>query len=126
MYLVHERAWPWEEWDHLLERSPIFHVDRADTPLLIMHGEEDTRVSPTQSLELYRHMRTRRPDTPVRLVLYPGDGHGNAMAAARYDYSLRMMEWFDTYLMPGNRDAALPPARPVLNLDAAEDGAEAE
>lgn len=125
MYLVHERAWPWEEWDHLLERSPIFHADRADTPLLIMHGEEDTRVSPTQSLELYRHLRTRRPDTPVRLVLYPGEGYGNAMAAARYDYSLRMMEWFDTYLMPGNRDAPLPPARPMLNL-AMEEAGEAE
>lgn len=126
MYLVHERAWPWEEWQHLLERSPIYHVDRADTPLLILHGEEDTRVSPTQSVELYRHMRTRRPDTPVRLVLYPGEGHGNAMAAARYDYSLRMHEWFDTYLKPGNRDAALPPSRPALNLGDAEEGAEAE
>ena len=126
MHLVHERAWPWEEWTRLLERSPIYYVDRADTPLLIMHGEEDTRVSPTQSYELYRHMRTRRPDTPVRLVLYPGEGHGNAMAASRYDYSLRMMEWFDTYLMPGNRDAALPPARPTLNLGADEDTATAE
>lgn len=116
MYLVHERKWPWEEWDHLLERSPIYHVDKATTPILILHGEEDTRVSPTQSYELYRHIRTRRPETPVRLVLYPGEGHGNAQAAARYDYNLRMMEWFDTYLMTGNRTAPMPGPRPALNL----------
>lgn len=119
MYLVHERKWPWEEWDHLLERSPIYHVDKAETPLLIMHGDSDTRVSPTQSYELYRHIKTRKPDTPVRLVLYPGEGHGNAKAAARYDYNVRMMEWFDTYLKTGDRDAELPAPRPELSIESA-------
>lgn len=114
MYLVHERKWPWEEWDQLMERSPIAHVGKAETPILIMHGEEDTRVDPSQSYELYRHIKTRKPDTPVRLVLYPGEGHGSQKAAARYDYTLRMMEWFDTYLKTGNRKAALPAPRPVL------------
>lgn len=114
MYLVHERKWPWEEWDELLERSPIFHVDKAETPILIMHGEEDTRVSPTQSYELYRNIKTRKPETPVRLVLYPGEGHGNNQAAARYDYNLRMMNWFDTYLKTGDRKAPMPDPRPEL------------
>ncbi|WP_435416927.1 S9 family peptidase [Parerythrobacter aurantius] len=123
MYLVHERKWPWEEWDHLLERSPIFHVDKADTPILIMHGDSDTRVSPTQSYELYRNIKTRKPEVPVRLVLYPGEPHGNRRAASRYDYNLRMMEWFDTYLKTGDRDAPLPAPRPDLGLEKA---AEAE
>ena len=114
MYNVHERKWPWEEWDHLMERSPITHVDKAQTPLLIMHGAEDTRVSPTQSYELYRHLKVRKPDLPVRLVLYPGEGHGNQKAAARYDYNLRMMQWFDTYLKTGNAKAKLPDPRPAL------------
>lgn len=114
MYNVHERKWPWEEWDHLMERSPITHVDKAQTPLLIMHGAEDTRVSPTQSYELYRHLKVRKPDLPVRLVLYPGEGHGNQKAAARYDYNLRMMQWFDTYLKTGNAKAKMPDPRPVL------------
>jgi dipeptidyl aminopeptidase/acylaminoacyl peptidase len=96
-------------------------VDKAETPLLIMHGDADTRVSPTQSYELYRHMKTRKPETPVRLVLYPGEGHGNQKAAARYDYSVRMMEWFDTYLKPGDRDAPLPPPRPELKIAEGED-----
>ena len=121
MYLVHERKWPWEEWDHLLERSPIYHVDKAETPLLIMHGDSDTRVSPTQSYELYRNIKVRKPETPVRLVLYPGEGHGNAKAGSRYDYNVRMMEWFDTYLKTGDRDAALPAPRPQLKIEEAED-----
>mgnify|MGYP006300114321 CR=1 FL=1 len=35
-------------------------------------------------------------------------------AAARYDYSLRMMRWFDTYLKTGDRRAPLPDPRPTL------------
>lgn len=114
MYLVHERKWPWEEWDHLLDRSPIYHVDKTTTPTLIMHGDSDPRVHPAQSMELYRNIKTRKPAVPVRLVFYPGEGHGNARAASRYDYNLRMMEWFETYLKTGNRSAALPAPRPKL------------
>ena len=114
MYNVHSRAWPWDDWQKMLEVSPIYHVEKAQTPLLILHGEEDTRVSPSQSYELYRNIKVRKPEVPVRLVLYPGEGHGNAGAAARYDYNLRMMRWFDTYLKTGDADAPLPAARPPL------------
>ncbi len=115
-YNVHALAYPWEDYEDTLRRSPVFYADQADTPLLILHGSADPRVSPTQSAELYRHIRVRRPDTPLRLVYYPGEGHGNARAASRHDYNLRMMEWFDTYLMTGDRDAALPAPRPDLGL----------
>jgi dipeptidyl aminopeptidase/acylaminoacyl peptidase len=98
----------------MLEVSPIYHTDKAETPILIMHGEDDTRVHPSQSMELYRFIKVRKPDTPVRLVFYPGEGHGNRMAAARYDYNLRMMEWFDTYLKTGDRKAEMPAPRPQL------------
>ena len=114
MYLVHERRWPWENWDYMLERSPIFHAGKAKTPLLIVAGQDDTRVDPSQSHELYRAIKTRTK-TPVRLVLYPGEGHGNRKAAARYDYNLRMMAWFDRYLRGvGPKDGEMPPARPAL------------
>ena len=114
MHNVHSRAWPWDNWQKMLEVSPIYYTDRATTPLLIMHGEDDTRVDPSQSMELYRFIKVRQPDTPVRLVFYPGEGHGNRLAASRYDYNLRMMEWFDTYLKTGDRDAAMPAPRPQL------------
>lgn len=97
LYHVHARKRIWEDYQGYLERSPIYHVDNAKTPLLIMHGKEDTRVNPGQSYELYRHIKTRT-DTPVRLVLYPGEGHGNRHATAQYDYNLRMMRWFTQYL----------------------------
>jgi hypothetical protein len=39
-----------------------------------------------------------RSKAPVRLVLYPGEGHGNRNSAHRLDYNLRMMEWLEHYL----------------------------
>lgn len=98
LYLVHARKRIWDDYQHYLERSPIYHAGEAETPLLILHGEEDTRVSPSQSYELYRHIKTRT-DTPVRLVTYPGEGHGNSRATAQFDYTLRMIRWFNEYLM---------------------------
>ena len=96
-YLVHARHRVWEAWDLFRERSPIYHAGKSRTPLLILGGLDDPRVHPSQSLELYRHLKTRGK-APVRLVRYPGEKHGNSRAAARFDYNLRMIQWFEHYL----------------------------
>ncbi|MEO1170110.1 MAG: prolyl oligopeptidase family serine peptidase, partial [Pseudomonadota bacterium] len=70
--------------------------DRADLEH-VLHGEDDPRVDAGQSFELYNALKIRT-DTPTRLVLYPGEGHGNQRAAARYDYNIRLMRWMDHYL----------------------------
>jgi dipeptidyl aminopeptidase/acylaminoacyl peptidase len=76
-------------------------VEKAKTPLLILHGKNDPRVHPSQSLVLYRYLEVYG-QTPVRLVWYPDEGHGNRKAAHRLDYSLRMLRWFEHYLQgPG-------------------------
>lgn len=108
LYHVHSRKRIWDHWQDYLERSPVYYVDRAETPILIMHGADDTRVHPAQSLELYRHLKVRKPDLPVRLVFYPGEGHGNTHSSSRYDYSQRMLQWFDTYLMSGDATTEIP------------------
>jgi dipeptidyl aminopeptidase/acylaminoacyl peptidase len=106
MYDVHHRKWLWEDWDYFAKASPIYYVNRNRTPTLILHGKEDPRVSPSQSLELYRHLKVLNK-APVRLVLYPGEGHGNRNSAARIDYALRTLQWMEHYLKgPGGE----PPA----------------
>lgn len=105
MNLVHARKWPWEDWTWFRERSPIYHAQKSRTPLLILHGKVDTRVHPSQSLELYRYLKTL--GKTVRLVLYEKEGHGNRRAASRYDYNLRMLRWMEHYLKGAGGD---PPA----------------
>ncbi len=98
LYLVHYRTWPWENWDLYREASPIYYAQQAKTPILILHGASDPRVDPTQSRILYRYLVLQDDPPPTRLVLYPGEGHGNQRAASRWDYSLRLMRWMNHYL----------------------------
>ena len=117
MHAVHARAWPWDDFQWMLETSPIYHVKNAKTPLLIMHGDSDTRVHPSQSMELYRYVKTLG-QAAVRLVLYPGEGHGNRKAAGQYDYSLRLVRWMDHYL---KGDGGEPPAYDLQHEKALEE-----
>ncbi len=102
MELVHWLTTPYENLELFLDRSPVLHARDARTPLLILGGKEDRRVDPGQSMELYRALKFWGK-TPVRLVRYPGEGHGNRRAASRFDYNLRMMRWFDHFLARGER-----------------------
>ena len=99
MFHVHARKRIWDDWQFFMERSPIYYVEKCETPLLILHGKNDTRVHPSQSMELYRNLKIL--EKPVRLVFYPGEGHGNRKSAGRYDYNLRMMRWMQHYLQNG-------------------------
>lgn len=96
-YLVHMQTWPWESPEMYRDASPINHARKSRTPTLILHGEADPRVPVSQSYMMYRYLKLAG-QAPVRLVLYPGEGHGNSRAASRYDYSLRLLQWMEHYL----------------------------
>lgn len=97
MYDVHHRKWLWDDWDYFEKASPVYYATRNRTPTLILHGKEDPRVHHSQSLELYRALKLL-DQAPVRLVFYPGEGHGNARSAGRLDYALRTLRWMEHYL----------------------------
>jgi dipeptidyl aminopeptidase/acylaminoacyl peptidase len=106
--MVHTLFPPYTRWQYSLERSPIFYVEQARTPLLIAGGTDDPRVHPSQSLQLYRALKLLGK-VPVRYVRYPGEEHGNLRAASRDDYARRLMRWMDHFVMEGKTD--LPPWR---------------
>ncbi len=86
-----------EQWQLDLERSPVYWAHQSKTATLIYGGSADTRVHPSQSLELYRRMKMN--DHPaVRLVQYPGEGHGNRKQVGQIDVLHRQMEWLDWYV----------------------------
>ena len=56
--------------------SPVFHVDHADPPLLLLHGDQDPQMPVNQSLELFGAYQKVR--APVQLEIVHGAGHGGA------------------------------------------------
>ncbi|MEJ2594457.1 MAG: prolyl oligopeptidase family serine peptidase [bacterium] len=98
-----------EQWLMNLERSPVFWAHQSKTATLIYGGAADPRVHPTQSLELYRRMKMNGHPA-VRLVQYPGEGHGNRKQVGRIDVLYRQIAWFDWYVKDLKPlDGPLPP-----------------
>ena len=89
---------PWDKPEFFVERSAYRKVKDVTTPLLIQSGDQDRRVSPEQSIQFYEAMK-RIGKTPVKLVLYPGQGHGISDPRLAKDRMLRNVEWF-SYWVP--------------------------
>jgi dipeptidyl aminopeptidase/acylaminoacyl peptidase len=106
-YYVHWGIWSHEDPELVYDRSPVKYAHQSKTPTLVLHGKEDPRVHPSQGLELYRSLKLHSK-APVRLVWYPGEKHGNTKNTAKYDYSLRTMEWFDYYLKSNKPKDKMP------------------
>ncbi len=78
------------------ERSPVEHVSKARTPVLIVHGAADPRVPLSQGQEFYSRLRYQGVTT--QLVIYPREGHGLVEPAHQRDYFERIFEWYDRYM----------------------------
>jgi dipeptidyl aminopeptidase/acylaminoacyl peptidase len=87
----------WEAPDLYIENSPVFHLPKVQTPLLIMHNDQDGAVPWYQGVELYTGLR--RLGKPVWLLNYNGDDHNLMRNANRIDLSIRMRQFFDYYLL---------------------------
>lgn len=107
--LVHSGKPLEKQWLLNLERSPVYWAHQSKTATLIYGGADDPRVHPSQSLELYRRMKMNNHPA-VRLVQYPGEGHGNRKQVGRIDVLYRQINWFDWYVKNGKPiDGPMPP-----------------
>jgi hypothetical protein len=88
---------PWENWDAYTRNSPVAQAARVKTPLLMLHNDKDGAVDFTQGMEYFNTLR--RMQKPVVLLEYPGENHSLAKRANQKDYTVRMKEFFDHFLM---------------------------
>lgn len=66
-------AWPEDEAIYI-ERSPITHVDKIDSPMLVLQGIEDKVVPPNQAKMIVDALEAK--GVPVTYHLFAGEGHG--------------------------------------------------
>lgn len=94
-------GYPWEpETKKLLDsESPYSYVKNINTPLLIIHGDQDLRTGVIQSEMLYKSLKIL--NKPVEYIRYPKEGHeltrsGNP--GRMMDHMLRVIEFFERYV----------------------------
>jgi len=89
---------PWEFRNLYIENSPIFYLDRVQTPLLMVHGTKDTTVNPFLADEVF--VGLRRLGREAVYVKYVGEDHDFVSWKEKDQADLfhRIIEWFDKYL----------------------------
>lgn len=96
------RQWggaPWQNFDFYVERSPITHVERITTPLLILHSERDLRCPIEQAEQLFTSLMYLRRE--VEFVRFPDEGHELSRGGKplhRLERLLRIVVWFQRQL----------------------------
>ncbi len=78
---------PFDETALYLERSPLMHVRKVETPLLILHGEVDYRCMMEQAEQMYTALKYLRKD--VEFVRFPNEPH----ALFRRGQPRHQVEW---------------------------------
>jgi dipeptidyl aminopeptidase/acylaminoacyl peptidase len=90
---------PWNDYAGYERASAMYHIKKARTPTLILHGEKDDRVPVGQAQELY--MGLKKNGVPVEMVVYPREPHGLREPNHQLDKMEREMAWFEKWVLNG-------------------------
>ena len=94
---------PWEFRDRFIENSPVFFLDRLVTPLLIVHGGDDSTVAPFLGDEVFVDLR--RLGREVQYAKYEAEGHSPIYwsYADQVDLFNRIISWIEGHLKQSAR-----------------------
>jgi acetyl esterase/lipase len=90
----------WEKPELYIENSPLFHLPKVSTPLVIMANDADGAVPWYQGIELFTAMR--RLGKQVWMLNYNGEAHNLRERKNQKDISIREQQYFD-WLLKGEK-----------------------
>lgn len=86
----------WEVPMRYIENSPVFWADKVQTPILMIHNDEDGAVPWYQGIEYI--MSLRRLGKEAYMFNYNGEDHGLRKRVNQEDWTIRLAEFFDHFL----------------------------
>lgn len=92
----------WDGFDLYVENSPLFHAPNVNTPLVIMHNDNDGAVPWYQGIEYF--VGLRRLGKQVWLLQYNNEAHNLSQRVNCKDLTIRLQQFFDHFLK--GKDAA--------------------
>jgi dipeptidyl aminopeptidase/acylaminoacyl peptidase len=82
--------------DMLKALSPIHRLDRIKTPLIVLHGANDTNVPVIEAEQIVQQLKAR--GVPVEYVLFPDEGHGWRRMPNRIRSTVTLADFFERRL----------------------------
>ncbi len=89
-------SFPWNNKKLYVEQSALFNADKINTPMLLLHGEDDTNVPPGESIQLYTALKLL--GKPVELIGVKGQNHQIIDYQKRIEWQNTIFAWFDKWL----------------------------
>jgi dipeptidyl aminopeptidase/acylaminoacyl peptidase len=93
----------WENVDAYLDRSPSTYAQQMETPVLVLHSEQDLRCNIEQGEHLFTLLRLLGKD--VEMVRFPAESHELSRGGSPIHRVMRfetILEYFGRYLTPGD------------------------
>jgi hypothetical protein len=87
-----------------IKKSPLFDVEKLQTPTIIFQGGEDRKVTRDQSWEYYRAIQQVNK-APVKFLWFPGEPHGPRKLPHQLRKIREEISWFKKYLWENEEDA---------------------
>lgn len=91
-----KNSFPWNNSTLYSQHSPVFHADKVNSPLLLIHGDADTNVPPGESHNMYTALKILGKD--VELVEFKGADHQIFARDRRFKWWDTMLAYFDKHL----------------------------
>ncbi len=89
-------SYPWTRKDLFVDQSPLYNADKIHTPLLLVHGTDDTNVPVGESIQMYNALKLL--ERPTALVLVKGENHWIMDYYKRIQWQNSIWAWFAKYL----------------------------
>lgn len=103
---------PWDKALEFIENSPIFWVERVNTPYLTIHNDEDDAVPWYQGIEFFTALR--RLGKEAYMFNFNGEKHGLRERENQKYWTVHLDEFFDHYLKGAPRPEWMEKGVPYL------------
>lgn len=102
-------SYPWNNKDLYVEQSPLFHADKINTPLLLVHGTVDTNVPIGESIQMFTALKILGKE--VAFLQVDGENHGIVDFKKRMAWKKSIFAWFAKWLQddPAWWESLYPP-----------------
>jgi dipeptidyl aminopeptidase/acylaminoacyl peptidase len=108
MYYATEELWfpEWEQggtyWtasESFERHNPAQHVDKWQTPMLVVHGANDYRIPDTQAMATFTALQ--RKGVASEFLYFPDENHWVLRPSNSIQWHEEVHDWLDRWLAPG-------------------------